>query len=141
MNINIPITTTREHFFNEYYLLMRPFYERYLSKKNDKKIVLYNNELKLLGWVMYYFHSFLDIEDIDQRWKMVFDIEIRARIRSRCNMSVSIFDNYIYKLKEKGVFEVWTDINSVRHKKLDAMFIIKDIENDMGVHFNFVLKN
>ena len=73
MRINIPVKTTREKFYNEMMILLRPLFEGYLGLKKGGKEKLYDSELKVTSYLLYYYDEYKDIEKGDKRWKVIFD--------------------------------------------------------------------
>ena len=140
MRINIPVKTTREKFYNEMMILLRPLFEGYLGLKKGGKEKLYDSELKVISYLLYYYDEYKDIEKGDKRWKVIFDLEMRARMRSKCNMSVAVFDNCIYRLKQKGVIEVFKDEKGIKHSRLKSFFNIGPVEDDVEILFHFMIE-
>lgn len=135
MLIPIPVNTSRENFFKEFMYLMKPFYEGWLSKQQDKDIkISMPGELRVIAYMMYFNDKFKDIEE-SERWIIINDYETNMRIRNKVGMKTAVYHNAIHSLKEKGVF----DIKEVEGKKIKCLKKFFHIypDNDVTVNFTF----
>lgn len=134
--MNIPVTTNRENFFQEFMYLMKPFYETYLSRAKGQPVkISAPGELRIVAYLMYYNDVFKDIEP-EQRWIILNDYETNMKIRSKIGMKTAVYHNAIHSLKEKGVFE----IKEHEGKKLKILKNFFHVYPDREVAVNFLFK-
>jgi hypothetical protein len=105
-------------------------YQAYASAVNwmlgDK--MLSSIELEILSYFLYYNNKYKNIDDMETRSEFLFSSSTKKKIRDQFGINSQKFDNYLNKIKKKGVI--------VEDKIMDMFVIYPDTMSSLLFNFS-----
>lgn len=123
MEKTIPINTNKRKFFRQYVEILQPLFKIRAREADVLAALLYESYLRR------------DIGDIRDRFKLVYDYDIKMKIREELKMSSSVFCNCMVRLRKKGILgkddiiRPGFLINPIEEETIDIKFSFKFIKD------------
>jgi len=106
----IPIPTTKEKFFLEYLMLMKPVLDSILRKINNGQMInnkapqLNDMPMKVLAQLLYYNDMYQDMAD-GERFRKVFDYDTKQKIMENLSISEDNLNAYFSQLRKIRILD------------------------------------
>ena len=131
----IKIPTSKENFFLEYLIIMKPVLNSIIRKINNGQVLrnkapeLYDMPMRVLAQLLYYHDKFRDQDD-EMRSKMVFDYDTKQKIMEHLNISEDGLNSYFSQLRKIRILD---------GKSINKFFLVPLEGSKVNVIFEFMI--
>ena len=120
MEKEIKITTDKRKFFRQYVEVLKP-----ICNVRDR-------EADVLAQLLYQSYLRKDINNLKDRFKLVFDYDTKIKIQEDTNMTTAVFRNCISQLRKKGIIG--------KDNVILSQYLINPDDKTFSVKYNFIIK-
>lgn len=118
MEKEIPIQTDRRKFFRQYVEILKP-----ICKLRDR-------EADVLAELLYQAYIRKDINNLIDRFKLVFDYDTKIKMQDDIGMSTAVFRNCITQLRKKKIIG--------KNNVINLFYLINPDDDIVSIKYNFL---
>lgn len=120
MEKEIKIPTNRKKFFRQYIEVLKPICD------------VRDREADVLASLLYQSYLRKDINNLKDRFKLVFDYDTKIKIQEELNMTTAVLRNCISQLRKKGIIG--------KDNVILPQYLINPDDEIFSLKYNFILK-